>query len=73
MAGVVGESLPWDFMEWDIAVDGLDPHAVGVAVKPLQAAGGGDPEFSVDNTAFEQLLKSKGKRGKQGRKGFSAS
>ena len=71
---MVGEALPWDFMEWDIAVGGLDPHAVGVAVKPLQAAGGGGgPEFSVDNTAFEQLMKSKGKRGKQGRKGFSAS
>lgn len=43
-------------LQWDLALEALDPHAVGVAVKPLKPRQG-TPE-SVDTAAFEQLLKS---------------
>ena len=57
----------WDFVQWDAALEGTDPHAVGVAVKPLSAGGAGAPPgASVDRVAFEQVMKrSSGKRNKQ--------
>jgi SAM-dependent methyltransferase len=78
VADVVGEAQPWDYMQWDLAVPSLDPHAVGVAVKPLAAAAppgaGAGGAASVDKTAFEQVLRSKARTGagpKAGkRKGF---
>ena len=30
------EDEGWDLVQWGVAVGGLDPHAVGVAIKPLQ-------------------------------------
>lgn len=48
----------WDFVQWDTALEGTDPHAVGVAIKPLTAAGSGNSaEGSVDKVAFEQIMR----------------
>lgn len=50
----------WDFVQWDEALAGTgDPHAVGVAIKPLTGAGGrgGAANASVDTVAFEQVMK----------------
>lgn len=60
----------WDFVQWDTALAGIDPHCVGVAIKPLSAAGP-DPAASVDSAAFEQLMRrGKGKQQqKQARQG----
>ncbi len=62
---MIGNSRPWDFIQWDVASSALDPHAVGVAIKPLQSSG--NDEFSVDNAAFEQVMKAK--QGKNKKKG----
>ena len=60
----------WDFIQWDLGAGSLDPHAVGVAIKPLQAPV--DDQFSADNATFEQVMKSKkGKSGGKGKRGFS--
>ncbi|PSC74024.1 phosphatidylethanolamine N-methyltransferase [Micractinium conductrix] len=56
----------WDFAQWDTAQEATDPHAAGVAIKPLSAGGpisSGAPS-SVDKVAFEQLMR-QGSRGKQ--------
>lgn len=52
----------WDFVQVDAALRGSDPHAVGVAVKPLEplAAAG-----SVDGAAFEALMRRNKGRGKR--------
>ena len=55
----------WDLVQWDEALEGRDPHAVGVAVKPLKDT----PPGSVDATAFEQLLKRKSKQPQQQQRG----
>ena len=50
----------------DAALQGTDPHAVGVCIKPLSPAGGSSaqqPEGSVDASAFEALLAMKMRRG----------
>lgn len=45
-----------------MALEGSDPHAVGVAIKPLSAAGSSQ-DGSVDAAAFEQLMqRGKGKQ-----------
>lgn len=62
---VIASSQPWDFIQWDVASSALDPHVVGVAIKPLQATDSKD--FSVDNAAFEQVMKIK--QGKSKKKG----
>ncbi|KAL4459195.1 hypothetical protein ABPG75_014074 [Micractinium tetrahymenae] len=55
----------WDFVQWDTALEGTDPHAVGVAVKPLAAAAGSSAAAgSVDKVAFEQIMR----RNSRGRK-----
>jgi hypothetical protein len=52
----------WDFVQWDTALAGSDPHCVGVAIKPL-SANAPAPAASVDNDAFEQLMRrGKGKQ-----------
>ena len=63
----VQEYRGWDFVQWDAALEGTDPHAVGVAIKPLADGGaGGPPGASVDSVAFEQMMKrNSGKRNKQ--------
>ncbi|EFN53520.1 expressed protein [Chlorella variabilis] len=56
----------WDFVQWDATLEGTDPHAVGVAVKPLSTGG---TAASVDAEAFEQLRrrgKAKQQRQRQG-------
>ena len=62
----------WDFIQWDMASEALDPHAVGVAIKPLQGPPGGvNDDFSVDKGAFEQVLKQrKGGKGGAQKQGF---
>ena len=77
MGDVIAGARAWDFSQWDIACGVLDPHAVGVTIKPLQggAAVGVDGEFSVEKEAFEQVLKSsrQGKKAaakEQQQKGF---
>lgn len=50
-----GGELPWDYVQWDLALPGLDPHAAGVAIKPLS---GGSTPSSVDAAAFESLMRS---------------
>ena len=55
----------WDFVQWDAALEGTDPHAVGVAIKPLAAGGPGQPDGSVDAVAFEQLMRRNKARRKQ--------
>jgi len=56
----------WDFVQWDEALQGSDPHAVGVAIKPLTAVGGSKaPDGSVDAVAFEQLMRRNKKQQKQ--------
>ncbi|KAH7621273.1 hypothetical protein Ndes2526B_g03614 [Nannochloris sp. 'desiccata'] len=54
---VIANSQSWDFIQWDVASGALDPHIVGVAIKPLKATSKTD--FSVDNAAFEQVMKAK--------------
>eukprot|EP00887_Chlorella_sp_A99_P007008 scaffold2.g7008.t1 len=54
-------SSSWDFAQTDIAVPGRDPHAVGVAIKPLSAStagAGAAAPASVDASAFEALMRS---------------
>lgn len=48
----------WAMVNWDQVASPLNPQIVGVAVKPLT-------QFSVDGTAFEQVMKQK--RGKSAR------
>lgn len=57
----------WDFVQWDAALEGTDPHAVGVAIKPLAAATGSssDAQGSVDNVAFEQIMRRNSRARKQ--------
>jgi hypothetical protein len=60
----VAGAKPWAFAQWDTAAAVLDPHAVGVCVKPLL-----ENVSSVDSAAFEQLMRRKpGERGKRERK-----
>lgn len=75
-------SQSWDFVQWDLASGALDPHAVGVAIKPLQGKGNSLPEdeFSVDTAAFEQVMKAKQsgkaagkKKGAREKKGFGGN
>lgn len=40
----------WASVNWDEVASPLNPHIIGVAVKPLT-------EFSADKTAFEQVMK----------------
>lgn len=78
---VVVAAKPWDFAQYDVAADGLDPHAVGVAVKPLREVQD-DGAFSADAVAFEQVMKkaslsssassSNKKKSKSGGKGGSS-
>lgn len=65
--------LPSRCPQVDAALQGTDPHAVGVCVKPLSPAGSRDrrPEGSVDATAFEALLK-RGKDAQQRQVGVSS-
>jgi hypothetical protein len=75
VADTIAAAVPWDFFQYDIASAALDPHAVGVAIKPLQATSSDD--FSVDNAAFEQVMKvkqgkSKKKSGGPQQKGFGS-
>ncbi|KAI3423425.1 hypothetical protein D9Q98_010641 [Chlorella vulgaris] len=52
----------WDFAQLDALLEDTDPHAVGVAIKPLSAgAGSGGAAGSVDAAAFEQLMRRGGK------------
>ena len=44
----------WDFCEYDVAAQGLDAHDVGVAVRCM---GYEEDTFSVDDGAFEEILK----------------
>ena len=71
----IANSQAWDFIQWDTAAGALDPHAVGVAIKPLQV--GMSDDFSVDAGTFEQVMKAKqGKGKKKGgsrEKGFGGS
>lgn len=69
MGDVIANSQAWDFIQWDIASGALDPHAVGVAIKPLQTTSTDD--FSVDTGAFEQVMKAK--QGKNKKKGGGGS
>lgn len=64
----VSKLAEWDFVQWDVAAGALDPHIVGVAVKPLQQKSlSSGSEFSVEKETFQQLMKSnKGKGGKGG-------
>ncbi len=65
MGDIISKFQPWDFIQWDVASAALDPHTVGVAIKPVQATSSDD--FSVDNAAFEQVMKAKhGKNKKKG-------
>lgn len=72
---IIANSQAWDFIQWDTAAGALDPHAVGVAIKPLQVSLSDD--FSVDTGTFEQVMKAKqGKGKKKGgsrEKGFGGS
>jgi len=70
---VIANSQSWDFIQWDVASGALDPHVVGVAIKPLQASSSKD--FAVDNAAFEQVMKAKrggGGGGVSRQKGFGS-
>jgi hypothetical protein len=56
----------WDFAQLDALLENTDPHAVGVAIKPLSAgAGSGGAAGSVDAAAFEQLMRRGGKAKQQ--------
>lgn len=55
---MIAQARPWDFVQWDLALDVLDPHVVGVAVKPLRQENG--VQSSVDIETLLQLRK-KGK------------
>ncbi|GAB4813176.1 hypothetical protein N2152v2_000222 [Parachlorella kessleri] len=70
---LVTEYPRWDFVQADPALQAQDLHAVGVAVKPLRGVQQQqDDNFSVDKSAFEQLMKSGSRRsgGAGGPQGF---
>jgi len=64
---VIANSELWESCQWDLAAAALDPTAVGVAIKPESIS---SENFSVDKQAFEQVMKSKGGIGAEGKKGF---
>lgn len=69
----IQDYVGWDFVQVDAALRGSDLHAVGVAVKPLAAAGSGSTSAtgSVDAAAFEAVMRrGKGKRQQQQTGGF---
>jgi hypothetical protein len=71
----VAAAREWDFSQWDEAAGALDPHAVGVAIKPLTAT---DDCFSADTSTFIEVMKGEQRRKKKGggggdKKGFGGS
>ena len=66
MVEAVQGSSGWDCVQWDTALEGRDPHAVGVAIKPLAPAGGSSGAAgSVDKVAFEQIMRRNSRARKQ--------
>ncbi len=63
----------WDFCEYDVAAQGLDAHDVGVAVRCMAYE---EDTFSVDDGAFEEILKKQKRQSSKARKkpaSFSSS
>lgn len=63
------EDSLWDFCEYDVAARGLDAHAVGVAIRRIDSdTSTASDTFSVDDSAFEEILKKQKRQSKKRKK-----